>query len=616
MSSIIEDEIIITRKLFYNNSFGIYAAEPSNSENHTFKLNSYGNFTIKGKFQELTLGVPYKVKLEGAEDKKYGFGYNVHSIFRDVPKTKEGQKNFLYSILTDLQVDEIYKAFPNEDVIELFKNNTLDYKKVKGIGKIVYERIRQKVLENVEWQDLFAELGKYGIKFDTLKKLVEIYGTAENAISKVKENPYVLTMVSGIGFKKADSIAKNMGMPEDSPFRIQAAIRHVIGEEEGKGHTYILRDNLIEQVIECLVLQENLIVEQIENTDGLYIDDDRIALHRTYRSEYEVAKMLIQRNQNSIKIEFDLEKFLIEQEIELGIKLTKKQREFFSNFLKYNVNFLIGSAGTGKSQLQKILIRLIKSMKNTGNTILVINTLPKQDVSESISVNNETETQNAFSYRLLAPTGRAAKILSQYVDGEEASTIHRAIGFGKRSDDDEIQARTEIREDVVLSDESGMIDIKLENAFLKKVVNQDAKIVYIGDASQIPSVGAGNFLKDCIDSGVFPVTVSDKVFRQEEGGLLDVATKIRKGEKFIKDDFVGEMKFGSDTILRSVDQIHMESGYKHYYNILLKTYTPEDIMVLSYTKKGTLGTVTINKHIQEIVNPSDGIKKELKYHED
>lgn len=618
--NLISEEIIPVRKLFYNNSFGIYAAMPTDNTT-SLKLNSYGNVTIKGKFQELILDVPYKVELEEVQDKNYGLGYQVHSIYRDVPKTVNEQRDFLYSILTDLQVSAIYDAYPDQNVIEMFKNDTLDYSKIKGIGKVVYERIRKKVLDNIEWQDMFAQLGKYGIKFDTLKVLIDMYGTSESAIQRVKDNPYVLTMVSGIGFKKADEIAKNMGITDDSPFRIRAAIRHVIGEEEKKGHTYILKNDLINGTIELLMLQEELIKEQIELTEKLYIDEDveKIALLKTYNSEYEVAKMLIERQKNSTIINFDLEPFFIEQEKELSIelntdfKLEIEQKDFFYRFLRNNVNFLIGSAGCGKSLLQKILIRLVKRLNDEGHNIEVenVNYSPSASYSNEKHLNRETY----YTYSLLAPTGRAAKVLSQYVDGEEASTIHRAIGFGKK-ENDEIKATYELKEDFLITDESGMIDIELENMFLRKITNKNSKLVFIGDASQIPSIGAGNFLKDCIDSGVFPVTVLDKVFRQSEGGMLDIVTKIRKGEKFINDDFVGEKKFGNDTILRSVDQIHMEKGYQYYYKMLLKTYKPEDIMVLSYTKKGTLGTVLMNKHIQSIVNPFDESKKELKYHDD
>lgn len=622
-NTFIDQEIIPTRKLFYRDSFGIYGAIPADSNNHPFKLNEYGNFTIKGKFQELTLDVPYKVKLEEVNDKKYGLGYNVHEIYREIPKTKEDQKNFLYSILTELQVDEIYKAFPDEDVIELFKSDTLDYTKVKGIGKVVYEKIRKKVLDTVEWQDLFAELGRYGIKFETLKKLVEKFGTSENAIGKVKENPYLLTTISGIGFVKADKIAHKMGIKEDSPFRIQAAIRHVIGEEEGSGHTYVMRKALIEKTVELLAIKQDIIEPEIDKTDGLYILEDRIALHRTYISEQEVARMLIDRHLNPLVIDFDLDKFLDEQEFSLGIRLTEQQRNFFWDVINHNVVFLIGSAGTGKSQMQKILIRLIKKLN-------------EMNINVSI-VQEDEEINHKYTYKLLAPTGRAAKVLSQYVDGEEASTIHRAIGYGRRAndpDDEEERARSELSNDLILNDEAGMIGIKLVNALLKKTVNEHAKIIFIGDSMQIASIDCGNFLKDCIDSGVFPVTILDKVFRQGEGGILDIATSTRKGEKFIEDSFIGEKKFGSDTILRSVDTMHMEKGYLHYYNIFLKMYKPEDIMVLSYTRKGKLGTVMINKNIQEIVNPQTykeelsfdewgtetnnkvSTKKEIKYHDD
>ncbi|OME55403.1 hypothetical protein BSK59_13065 [Paenibacillus odorifer] len=615
MSNIIEEEIIPTFKMFprngVDNIFKIYAAVPKDTSNTELLLNEKYNIIIKGRMQNLELERVYKARLEGVDDPKYGFGYQVHSIFEDIPTTKDAQHNFLNSMMTDLQLGEIYKVYPDQDIIELFKTDNFDFKKVKGLGLITYEKIKKRIMENLEWQSLFSELGKYGVKFETMKKLIDLYGTAEAAIEKVKENPYVLTELHGIGFKKADVIAKNMGIPDTSPFRIHSGIKHAVSEEENSGHTYIERKNLIVKCMELLVIDEKYIVQQINEVEGLYIEDDKIALYKTYRAEEETAYMLVNRLMNSNKLSIDLDKFLNEQEKEYGFKLTTQQRNFFSDFVNYNIVFLVGNAGVGKSFLQKILINLIKKM-NIGDVEIITSSYKEEN-----SKNNCPKSSSSnMTYKLLAPTGRAAKVLSQYVEDTEASTIHRAIGFGKREDDSDGEGQTELKEDVILGDEMSMAEIKLINALLKKTSNPKARIVFIGDDFQIASVGCGNFLKDCLDSGIFPVTKLDKVFRQEEGGGLDIATKVRQGIKFIDDDFIGEKKYGKDAIIRSVDQIHMEKGYQYYYKMFLKMYSPEDIMVLSSTKKGSLGTIAINKYIQSIVNPATDGLKEIKYHDD
>ena len=210
-----------------------------------------------------------------------------------------------------------------------------------------------------------------------------------------------------------------------------------------------------------------------------------------------------------------------------------------------------------------------------------------------------------LTYKILAPTGKAAKVISGYTN-REAYTIHRAIGI--RGDAEE---NIPITEDFVIVDEASMLDIKLAAKLLSRLENENVRILFVGDSFQIPSVGAGCFLHDCMESQVLPMTKLDIVFRQKEGGILDVATNIRLKKKFVENDFFGIKKIGNDCILASVPQEKMEGGYKYFYKELLKEYSPEQIMVLSPTKKGKLGTEAINKHIQEQVNPSDGKKKEI-----
>lgn len=934
MGEIIEVELIPVRKLFYKNTFGIYGAI---STHQGLKLNEYDGFTIKGKMQELILDAVYKAKIEGVDDPKYGYGYNVHAIYQEIPQTASEQKDYLSTVMTELQLEEIYKVYPEEDIIEMLKNRTFDYKKVKGFGEITYERVRQKILETLDWQVLLSNLGKYGLKYEVLKKLVEHFGSVEIAIQKVNQSPYCLTEISGIGFKKADVIARNMGIVLDDPNRIRAGIVYVIQEEQNNGHTYIEKCELLSKGNEILQVDQGLIEFEVDRTDGLYIEGTKIALERTYNSEKYVAEKLKKMLDDSDELGIDVDKFLLEQEEEFGIKLTDKQKQFFYNFNNYNVNILVGYAGCvdneteffngqewkkisdfksgdmvlqynengiaelvypikyhklpetkltlvksksgsinqclsdehtvvyktskghlaklsfeevakrhsinnsgfggkfmttfeydgeginltddeikvmvmviadghfpsennhskyccvklkkerkknrleillnnakipfkkredengytnytfysplkikifdsmwykcsksqlniiadevlnwdgstdekgrkiftsnekesadfiqfvfstigyratinidnrvgqsymgekyirksityrviisnnklvsliartsdkktkfeiikpkdgykycfslpsgmwvmrregvicitgncGKSMLQKLLVNLVNKSNLSVGVVEVSETDEGSDIK---LINNKSKEENTnLTYRLLAPTGKAAKVLSAYVEDQTASTIHRAIGYGK---DKETSATIEITEDIIIIDEVSMLDVALASMTLRKIVNPRARLVLIGDDFQIPSVGAGNFLKNCLDSEALPVTKLDKVFRQSEGGILDIATKIRNGEKFVDNDFIGEMSFGSDTIFRSVQQEWMENGYRHYYKRMMNDFIPDEIMVLSSTKKGNLGTVLINKSLQEVVNPSLTNIKEIKYFDD
>lgn len=617
MSEVIEVELIPERQLFPNpktesiystNNFRIYSASSSDSR---VRMNEkYGGFSIKGNMQRLNIGNKYIAKIEGVNDPKYGFGYNVHTIFQEILQTAEEQHDYLKTVMTELQFQEIIKVYPTENIVELIKEEKFDFSKVKGLGYITYDRIKMKIMETLEWQELLSKLGKFGLKYDVLKKLVEHFGSTQLAIQNVTDNPYCLTVLSGIGFKKADVIARNMGVELDSPHRIQSGIVHVILEEQSKGHTYIEISDLISGSYELLQIDTELIENEIDLTEGIIVvDENRIALERTYNNEKYVAEKLVSILDKSNKLDINIEKFIVMQEEKFDIKLSEKQREFFYNFDQYNINFLVGYAGTGKTMMQKLLINIVQDAELTYRFI------DEESMSEiAKEIKNEEENSKLnLTYRLLAPTGKSAKVLSSYT-GSVASTIHRAIGYGVK--DKEKANLIKLTEDVIIIDEVSMLDITLAAMTIKKIDNPRARIVFIGDDYQIPSISCGNFLKDSIDSKVFPITKLDHVFRQSEGGILDIASKIRKGEHFVKNDFVGEMKFGTDTIFRSVEQEWMEDGYKYYYKQLLKSYAAEDIMVLSPTKKGGLGTVSINKNIQSIINPPSHEKPEIKYFED
>ncbi|PYE51621.1 AAA family ATPase [Paenibacillus barcinonensis] len=561
------------------NDFRIYSC---NTNSPNVLLNSYGNLSVKGVMQRLELGVEYEAQIELEKvDAKYGASYNVLSIYQDVPETMEGQKAFLATLMTDLQLKEVYKTYPNEDIVKLIVDNKFEYEKVKQFGSKTYNKIRDRILENIAYRDVLSRLGKYGITYDIILKLEKTFGSKELAIQKIEDNPYELTQLSGFGFKRADKIAQLMGFKKDDPHRIKYGIRFTIDDNQQQGHTYMLKDELLRNASEKLELAEVMIENFLYDTDGLVFVDDKVSLTRTYNAEKYIAKRLAEMLENGISLNFDPDKYILEIEAtykeDIPKGLTYQQKDFFRSIQKYSVNLLIGYAGTGKSKLQKFLVDLLNKL--------------------------------GLTYVLLSPSAKAAKVTRTYT-GVNAQTIHRRIGFGM---DKEEEMMLEIHEDFVIIDESGMTDVFILSSLLSKIKNPNTRILFVGDDFQLLSVQAGNFLHDAIVSGAIPMTKLDIVFRQGDGGILDVATKIREGKQIVNNDFEGKQLFGNDFLLHCVDQVQIEKGYKHYYNLLLNTYKPEDIMVLSPTKKGKLGTVELNKHIQEQVNPFDSTKKQHEY---
>ena len=549
-------------------------------------VNSVETITIKGTMPELEIGLPYRALIKFADRHKvFGVSYWTESIFQDIPQDTKNQKEFLSALLTPRQVEEIYKIYTEEDdIVQLIIDGKFDYEKVHGIGPIVYERIRQKLVENFEYRDLISMLAGSGIRFD---KVVSEFGSAKFALHYIKDNPYNLTRVSGVGFKKADIVAQRMGIEKTNPFRIDAGIKHVISEEQNNGHTYILKDDLVKQCTGLLNIDSELINNRLPETPDIIILGDQVALKYTYQCEMTIANKIKELMENSEELKFDPDDFIKRMEERYKIVLTDQQKSFFYKIKKHAINLLVGYAGTGKSQMMRLL----------------------KDLLEELNKSHTWFNMSAW----LTPTGKSAKVLTKYLGDRTAYTIHKHIGYGLPKD---LFDQVEVMEDFIVIDETSMVDIFILSTLLKKIKNKKTRILFVGDSFQLPSVSAGNCLHDMIESGVIPTTKLDIVFRQSEGGILDIATKIRKGEKFINSDFMGKKLFGKNLLLHSVDQQYMEDGYKYYYKNLLNNYQPTDIMVLSPKKKGNLGTIAINKTIQEIVNPKDELTKEINFGEE
>lgn len=580
----IKIKLIPTKKLFYNDTsnYGIYSCVTD--ELDKVQMNDWGNFVIKGNSHKLTLDSEYIAKLILECDKQNRVAYVIQSIYEDVPTTNDKQKMYFNAILTETQADEIFKVYPNEDIIQLIRDDKFDVSKVKGIGEKTYNKIKDKIIETIEYKEALDFLSQYNINNNMIIKMVKHFKSARLLIDKIKENPYIITEVHGIGFIKADIIAMNMGYDPNGELRIISAIEHIIKENEISGHTYIDKKALLKNVEELIQVDNELINSQIKTTNNIIVFENQVALKKTYNYEEYVATQILERLNNSTELNIDIEKFIIKMEEKHNIQLTEQQKQFFYNFKKYNINYLIGFAGTGKSQIQKLMIDMLEELN--------------------------------LEYLLLAPTGKARKVLESYVQ-RKSYTVHKATGL--REDGETVIM---LSHNVIVVDEASMMDIRLAAKLLSRIEKEDARIIFIGDPFQIPSVSAGNFLHDSIESGILPTTKLDKVFRQKEGGILDIATKVRLGERFINNDLVGVKKFGDNCIVASCssedseDKKRVETmveGYQYYYNQFLNTYKPEDIFILSPTKKGELGTVTINQMIQNTVNPESSGKKEIKH---
>lgn len=574
-----------TKVLFMNEEsfFAIYSFDVNPDDRSKVKTNSYGNISIKGVMPKLNMGQEYKVVVKEDTSNKYKGSYELISIKSDRPTTVKEQKAYLETILTPTQVGNIYKVYKEtDDVIGMIENNEFDYKKVNGLGDKTFEKLKTKVLDNIDMSEVLSFCGKFGIKYNTIAKLVKEYKHPSILIEKLKENPYILTELKGIGFRKADEIAKAMGYSMTSSQRIASCIRYTIGEENQSGHSWIESRTLLNRAIDLLNIDKSYIINTLaDGIKNVKKVDDRYTMEWVFDAEQFVAMNMTQYKTGSQKVfeTEELDEFLDSYCDEHDVELEENQRKFFHDWNENAIMLLIGGGGMGKSWLQRILLELIE--------------------------------KKSWRTALLAPTGKASKVMSNYT-GKEASTIHRKAGVFEEDG----EGSKEITDDVIIIDESSMCDVFILSKFFKALTNPNARILFVGDDFQLPSVGVGNFLYDTINSLKIKVSKLKKVFRQAEGGILNVATDIREGNHFLNDTDDGRVVFGKDCVFWLVDSDYIKDGVIANFKKVSKRFSLEDIAVLTPTNKGKLGTIELNKELQKIANPAEAGKKEKVYGKD
>lgn len=571
-----------TKCLFFDEEryYGGYGAtvNPEDLINTDVKLNNWGNISIKGSMPKLNLQEEYVVVIKEDTDGKYEASYILESIKQNRPVTIADQKSFLSTILTLNQVENIFAVYnEGQDIVGMIESGEFEYAKVKGLGDKSFEKLQKKVMDNVDMSEVLSFCQKYGIKYNTIAKLVKEYKNPTIVIEKINTNPYILTEVKGIGFEKADEIAKAVGYSMTSHERIDSALSYIISGENANGHSWIGHKQLLNRAIELLNISKSFIDERLD-AGGKGIrnaGEGRFTKESVWDAELYVAHRMIQFKSSSKKLfkTEELDVFIDEYCAKHNVELEENQRKFFYDWNENNILFLVGGGGMGKSWLQRILLDLI-AKKN-------------------------------FTTALLAPTAKASKVMANYA-GRKASTIHRKVGAFSEDESSNII----IGEDVIIVDESSMCDVFILAKLFRAIGNDNARILFVGDDFQLPSVGVGNFLYDSILSECVKISSLKKVFRQADGGILDVATKVRNGETFLNDNAEGRIPFGRDCVFWLSDSDYVRDGLIKNYKNVLKRFNQDDIVILSPTNKGKLGTVALNKEIQKVANPASAIKKE------
>lgn len=558
-----------------------------------FDLNtSDGEIKIVGIFDSVNIGESLEVEGEFTYDNKYGEQLNVTSYRKKLPSSVVEIERYLSSgIIATIgpkNAGYIVEKFGKKSLDIVF-DETDRLIEVRGIGKKSIEKIKKSVEELRFSKNILFYLSGLGISLSLSKKIYSIF--REDTLEIINENPYKLIKnVKGIGFLKADEIALKNNLDKTSPYRIESAIIYILTQKAiNFGHVFYPKEKLTEEVSSLIGIEKNLIEPIYMNlllssdivVDNSF-DEPNIYLDYLYISESYIASKLAKMALNEdFKILFNIDKEVKKSIENQSIKLSEIQIDAIKSCFEENISIITGGPGTGKTT--------------------IINTISKIFI------------ENGYNISLCAPTGRAAKRIEE-TTRIEAKTIHRMLGYIPSSYDDighfEYNEDNPLDTDVIIIDEMSMVDLVLFEKLLRGI-KDNTKLIIVGDVDQLPSVGAGNVLKDLINSNKIKYTKLIDIFRQSENSNIIVnAHKINNGQEPILNEKNSDFFFlntDAPSITRNVvvDLIsrRLPKAYGYDYS--------KDIQILTQSRKGICGVFELNKLLQDILNPKTEASDEI-----
>lgn len=511
----------------------------------------------------------------------HGIQFEVEKYDEVIVPSKEGIIAYLSSGqikgIGPVMAERIFESFGMEtlDILDTEPERLLE---IRGISSSKLKKICDSYLENRGARDIVAFLTPHGITANRAVQFYREYG--KKAMDIVQNHPYRLCEIDGIGFRTADKIALNMGVSKLSPERVDEGILYTLKEQEGKGHLCVAKQRFIK---ECkMTLDTSELTDQMVGVRAskmiysgkMVMYQECVYRKTTFDAEDKLAKrvkeMLKQKKTFTVP---KLDTELVEEERKLGLTLAKEQKEAVRTALSSGLCVITGGPGTGKTMIQKAIL----------------------DIYQKLFPNDEIIC--------CAPTGRAARRMEQST-GYPSSTVHKALGlFG--GEDGCFGSGEALNADLILVDEMSMLDVYVaENLF--QAVMEGSRLVLVGDADQLPSVGPGAVLSELIACDYIPVVRLDQVFRQEAGSrIANNAKQIRHGKTLLE--------YGEDfQFIASSDLAESARLIQKLYMQEITRCGVDHVALLSpYRQNTETGVNALNEQIRDTINPEDKAGAEI-----
>lgn len=578
---------VIERITFYNEENGYTVARfAPNGKNYTV--------TVIGNLMGASVGESLALQGIWTHHPTHGRQFEIKRFTIQLPATVEGLRKYLGSGLIKgvgpVTAKRIVDYFGLE-TLEIVENDIDRLHEVSGVGRKRVEIIKRGWAEQKQIKEVMMFLSSHGVSTSLAVKIYKQYGDA--ALNVLRNEPYRLARdIFGIGFLTADKIAMALGMRADDPARIEAGVEHVLSRFTDDGHVFAARADLVAQAAEALHASAEQVTDAIARLaaqDVVVVEDEAVYLTPFFVAEKNTALRLTQllARPSSRLAEFralDWERALAwlsaHDPARRSVVLTARQQAAVQTALTHKVSILTGGPGTGKTTTVRAIIQLCKAKHKT--------------------------------FKLAAPTGRAAKRLSE-ATGEPAQTLHRLLEFKPFETKKFLRDRDNpLDADLIIVDETSMIDLLLMNSLLK-AVDLTSHILFVGDPDQLPSVGAGNVLRDMLASGVLPVVSLDVIFRQDESSLIVTnAHRINQGQLPLftpqsRDFFLFAEEDPAQAAARVVELVTRRIPTRFRLDSI------QDVQVLSPMHRGLVGVGELNLALQAALNPPAAGKREVRH---